>query len=162
MDRKGIRRSYDRVSSEVETRGVRSRLIPVTIVVAATTAVFVVFFAIFEVALGVVVVSHVVVFVLVELVVFQLLDLVVVGVLLLRCFVLGLVFGFVGVIEVCELVARGLCADFECLFARVWVVALAFGINYVPELFGEVVLFCSHEAVSTTQSRHLILCAWSY
>lgn len=158
MDRQGItRRSCDRVSSEVvgKRRGFRSQLIPITVVVAATATVFVVFLAVFEVALGIVVVSHIVVFVLVEFVVFELLDLVVVGVLLLRRFVFGLVLGFVGVVEVCELVAGRLCVDFERLLARVRVVALAFGINYVPELFGEVFFFCSHEAVSTTQQQPL-------
>jgi hypothetical protein len=122
-------------------REIAARLIPVTVVVAAATAIFVVFFAVFKVALGVVVVSHVVVFVFVEFVVFDFLDFVVFRIFLLGRFILGLVLGFVGVVEVCELVACGFCVDFKCLFARVWVVAFAFRVNYVPELFWKVLFF---------------------
>ena len=119
----------------------RSQLIPVTVIVASAATVFVVFFAVLEVALGVVVVSHVVVFVFVEIVVFDLLDFVVFRVLLLGRFIFGFVLGFVGLVKVCELIARGFGVDFECLLARVWVVALAFGVNYVPKLLREVFLF---------------------
>jgi len=119
---------------------IAARLIPVTVVVASAAAVFVVFFAVLEVAFGVVVVSHVVVFVFVEFVVFDLLDFVVFRVFLLGRFIVCLVLDFVGVVEVCKLVACGFCVDFECLFARVRVVALAFGVNYVPKLFREVLL----------------------
>jgi hypothetical protein len=120
-------------------RGIAARLVPI-VVVASATAVFVVFLAILEVALGVVVVSHVVVLVLLEVVVLELLDQVVIRVLLLGRFVVGLVLGVFVVVELGELVAGGLCVDLECLLARIGVLALALGINYVPELFREVFL----------------------
>ena len=119
--------------------GIAARLVPI-IVVPSATAVFVVLFAVLEVALGVVVVSHVVVFVLVELVVLELLDFVVVRVLLFGRLVLGLVLDFFVIVELGELVARGLCVDLQRLLARVGLVGLALGVDYVPELFREVFL----------------------
>ena len=119
--------------------GIAARLVPI-IVVPSATAVFVVFLAVLEVALGVVVVSHVVVLVFVKVVVLELLNLVVIRVLLLSGFVVGLVLGVVVVVELGELVAGGLCVDLERLLARVGVLALALGVNDVPELFREVLL----------------------
>lgn len=119
--------------------GIAARLVPI-IVVPSATAVFVVLFAVLEVALGVVVVSHVVVFVLVEVVVLELLDLVVIRVLLLGRFVVSLVLGVFIFVELGKLVAGGLCVDLERLLARIGVLALALGVNDVPELFREVLL----------------------
>lgn len=129
------------IDSENEKREIASS-VPV-IAVVASAAVLVVLFAVFEVALGVVVVGHVVVFVLVELVVLELLDVVVVRVLLLALLVVGVVFVFLGVVEVGQLVARGSGVDFEGLLARVRVFAFAFGVDDIPELFREVFLFCA-------------------
>lgn len=120
--------------------GIAANSVPVTVVVASAAAVFVVFFAVLKVALGVVVVSHIVVLVLVEIVIFELFDFVVVRVFLLGSFVVGLVVGLVVLVELCELVAGGLCVDLEGLYACAGIFALTLGVNYVPELFREVFL----------------------
>jgi hypothetical protein len=130
----------DRVSRKRQ-KGYRSRLVPIAIVVTSAATLVVVLLAVLEVFLAVVVVSHIVVFILVELVVLELLDLVVLRVLLFRGLAIGLVLGLVVLVKVGELVAGGLCVDFERLFAGVRVAALAFGVDYVPELFREVFLF---------------------
>jgi hypothetical protein len=131
----------DRVSRKRQ-RGYRSRLVPIAIVVTSTTTLVIVLLAVLEVFLAVVVVSHIVILILVELVVLELLDLVVFRVLLLRGLAVRLVPNLVVLVKVGKLVAGGLCVDFERLFAGVRVAALAFGVDYVPELFGEVFLFC--------------------
>ena len=64
------------IGYQEKTKGYRSRLVPVAIVVTSTTALVIVFLAVLEVFLSVVIVSHVVVFVLVEFVVLEFLDLV--------------------------------------------------------------------------------------
>lgn len=119
-----------------------AQLVPV-VVVSASTAVFVVFLAVLEIALGVVIVGHVVIFVFVKLVVFEFLDFVVFGILLFGLLVLGFVLCLVGVVKVGELVASRLGVDLEGLPLRVGVLALALRVNNVPELFREMFLLCT-------------------
>lgn len=119
----------------------RAHLVPV-VVVSTSTAIFVIFLTVLEVALGVVVVGHIVVFVFVELIVFEFLDFVVFRILLLGLLVLGFVLCLVGVVKVGELVASRLGIDLEGLPLRVGVLALALRIDDVPELFREVFLLC--------------------
>lgn len=136
--------------------GVAGILVPITIIITPTPTILVIFLAVLEVFLAIVVVSHVVVFVLIELVVLEFLDLVVFRILLLRSLVVRLVLDFVVLVKVGKLVAGGLGVDFESLFARVRVVTLAFGVDYVPQLFREVFLFWCGRIILARCSRFVV------